>query len=248
MSASNLLRRVMRVSFFLWLGWVFSPPASAQPEWWTLTDMTPEELRAIHEDRAETEKRYRRLVAEGKTEAPEDEAEYGRMAMVYLGSDTPELVPLWHAFKGFAGSFASNPKTKQSLLRAGMSREGAEVIVHYGVYLPQWRQAEGDAWLRAIEPWMEALRAAQADLGEAGYREAVERDEAARLGAYGSLGVEESREYMELWRSQPIRDMTLARLEDLREQVSEEDWEIFRNFLLREIAPHRLWFLPEDLE
>lgn len=225
-----------------------SPPVSAQPEWWTLTDMTPDELRAIHEDRSETEKRYRRLVAEGKVEPPEDESEYGRMAMVYLGSDTPELVPLWHAFKGFAGGFASDPKTKSALRRAGVSEDGADVIVHYGVFLPQWRQAEGDAWLRAIEPWMEALRAAQADLGEVRYREVVDREEAERLGAYGNLGREESREYMELWGSRPIRNMTLARLEDLREQVSEEDWDIFRAFLLREIAPHRLWFVPEDLD
>ena len=228
----------------------FSPPASAQPEWWTLTDMTPEELRAIHEDRAETEKRYRRLVAEGKTEAPEDEAEYGRMAMVYLGSDTPELVPLWRAFDGFAGFFRLMPswhdRAKDELLRYGVSEGGADAVIQYGVFLTDWIQAEIDAASPRIEKWMVALREAQRELGEDRYRQAVEARRASYLGSFGGLGEEESQDLMDLWLSNPVKDLKMARLVDLRQQLSEEDWNTFRGFLLVKIAPSTLLFLKEN--
>lgn len=240
------------LSLILWGGFfAFSSPVVAQTEWWTLTDMTPQELRAFHEDKAAAEARYRRLVMEGHLEAPDDDSAYGKMRMVYIGRDTPELVPLWHAFDGFAGLFRMNPaslsRAKPNLVAAGMSEPGADAVIQYAVYLTDWTQREIDASLPRLQKWMAALRKAKKQLGETRYREAVEHRRAELLGGFVGLSEEESRELMKAWLGDPVRDMKLARLEDLRLQVSDQDWDAFRRFLLENVAPHQLWVQPEEI-
>lgn len=110
-------------------------PDGPSPLWWTLTDeITPRELRAALADPELSRERYADAVAAGYA-APVPEASLRSIRLFYTGALTPELVPMWQAFHGFAapmrGESASRlqAKARFDLKSYGFEAAAVEAIV-----------------------------------------------------------------------------------------------------------------------
>ena len=219
-----------------------SADESIGPEWWTLTDsLTPAELKAIHENPDLHRERYLDAVREGVRDAlPEKRTQ--RINSFFTGELTPELFPMWLAFNGLsvnlyeADSSELNEKTDW-LLSAGFDPSLAERIVQVAVENLEestslGRELHESAWAFAL-----VLAEARSKLGRPVVDQAVKENKLNQIALATSRDSAELASLKAVWERDPIKEVNVETITRLRSELTEEQWQRLRAFLLERIAP-----------
>lgn len=207
------------------------------PFWWTLTDeITPAQLKQRLEQRrvkevSEYQAELKRVTGESSTEPD--------TTWMLSGSEHPELFSLWKTFDSFAFTHklkGNEEPTLPKLVDFGISREAAEAIIAAA----EERNASdlGVVAGKDQEQMHVLLERAREQIGRQAVEEMRWKNDFARLS--GLVG----------WSQEALRDLALRSrrnwraeasipvLVALRQEIGEEQWQLFRRFLLSEVAPH----------
>lgn len=208
------------------------------PYWWTLTDeLSPAELkqrleRRVEARRAEVKAGRRRATAQSVVESP--------VTWSIQGGQEPELFPVWSTFYSFASAHVTDRPREEvvhELVTFGLDPEAAEVIIK-----------------AAEETWA-------SDLSQE-ITEAMLQLRSLRLRAEEQLGPERAKEMWRTndfallseqvgWSQAALRDLVQRSARDwraesavpaivsLRREIGERQWDLFRRYLLVEVASRR---------
>ncbi len=222
--------------------WPGPAPAPDSPYWWSAyPEVSAAALRAELLDREANKRRYQaakkyHLTVSGNIE-PE---EVGLRHLVYVHSaHDPQLIPLWNSFELTAamaqvGEPPWDPGQRlralaRSLSDAGMSEEGTAAVVE----VVRRQQAEeaaldshADAGIRRLE---RALWRAGFFLGEREATRAAYLGDEERLARYSFTPIEQIRRDLPILFGHTYAQAKLDRLVELKERLSDEDWEAFRS-------------------
>ena len=211
--------------------------------WWTLTDeLSPKELRAIHENAELHRVRYLQAVEAGyRDPLPEDRLK--AITSFFTGTMTPELFPLWRAFDAFSTYFYEDDRWEafavapKMLAKYGLEGAVAETIIHYTL-----RQLdESQDLVREFAPdtllLMDLAREAGAKAGLKAVKESLDRRDGELIAEATGRNPAFIARLIETWQRAPIRETAVFILPELRDKLSPADWERFRLFLLKEVAP-----------
>ncbi len=230
-------------------------PSSAQPMdldtpvgsplWWTLTDeITPAQLRSTFRDPQAQIDRYRAAMNAGVAAQNLTEEQLGYIRFYYNTRINPELTPMWLAFDSFANGhldFQGTGHATNALTEFGFGKTAINTILGFATRQTESARKIADEIRSKSKEFVEIQRRAIKDLG--GDRPAIAAVEKAARG--GSLEVLQSdtgksqRELAELraaWRRIPATEAAEALLPQLRQQLTEEDWQRFRRFLLKHVV------------
>ncbi len=208
------------------------------PRWWTLTDeISPAELRAIHEDIELHKERYREAVKAGrKPLLPKQQMEL--LNFFIDGSTHPELFPMWLAFDSFAAGFAFEwDDPRASLAEFGFEGDVLKTIAHISV---EYRreveilQKEIHEDFKAVG---ELVRLGKKNLGEKNFNNARKARDATMLANATGYSVEEVERILEIWEGTRADDFAAQALPLLKEALEPTDWDRFRLYLLEVQAP-----------
>jgi hypothetical protein len=206
------------------------------PYWWTLTDeITPPELMHQLQDPEENRRRYREGMAKGQaTWFPE-----AYLAQHLVSVRTRELWPMWEAFDAFSlrfrGRTGGYAEAATELAAASISRPGAETILA----LAHQHLREEDALIAELGPrqheFAKILTEARKALGER-YRPALETRDIGAFARISGRSEAEISDLMAAWERDPSVEVALRSVQHLKLELSEEDWNRFRGFLLHEVV------------
>lgn len=207
-------------------------------EWWTLTDdITPQELRAIHEDVELHQERYREAARAGiQDRLPEESMEL--LSFYVNGYTHPELFQMWSVFDSFAVGFGYELNDPVgSLVEFGFEGEALATIVEISSAFERQRkilQAKVEAGFEAVS---ELDRLSRENLGPASYKIARHARDANMLAHATGFTVQRVEELLGLWDSTPANDFAARTLPLLRKALGPADWNRFRSYLLTAHAP-----------
>lgn len=238
----------------LLLGLAVGGPAGSQPLdldtpadsplWWTLTDeISPAELREIYLDESGHLKRYREAVIAGLEEPlPPSEAPF--LAFYYHPKMTPELDPMWLAWSFFGHALIrqGDVEVREGLSAYEISPSGIETILVMGHEQYREERALFDAVRKDAEEFhriqreyvirgtVEESRVANREL-----KDALERGDFTLLRQVSGKAPEELARMQEAFDTSPASETAAENLPELREQLSEHDWNVLRRYLLEEV-------------
>lgn len=227
---------------------------SDHPYWWTLTDeLSPQELR---EKLAERHAAVRREAL-----AELEELKKTRGASVYgeeverwflVGSEDAKLFPMWKAFDSFAGGMVVHDEKDEreaKLREFGLNAFAARQVVD----VAEQANEESEELHRQKVREAQRLRELQQDVASRLPAERVRqmnRDEDVDfLAAAAGVPVEELRTLTRRIHSDTGATTAVPALVSLRAAIGEEQWQLFRRYLLEKAAPHSfipLWFSLEE--
>jgi hypothetical protein len=222
--------------------WTPFPPPVDSPYWWTLTDdISPAELRQALQDRDANRQRFRRAMerSRGKNREMVTEQQVHEVSSYIDGDLYPELIPMYVAFDSYAGRFESGPDFREEnvtlLTKHGMT---ATAITHLRRVVSDY-SARRNALTSEIGPLgfelMEALRELPRSDRERIHRALFGGDLRA-LARLTGREVEWIATRHAAWRRDAVADTSIPVLRRLRADLSHDDWQAFRRFLLIEIA------------
>lgn len=239
------------------------PEVADSPLWWTLTDeLTPQELYTILNDEQLHNQRYRKAIADGHR-PPLPEKRVASVTSFLDGSLTPELITFWHAFRAFAGRFygegreAYLARAPDELAGYGLSEDSASKIISYAVRYSDDSQAVVERLRPEIEAALEILREvlkqmdradfdeaafamireANTSIGKASRSETVLARNAAMFAEMTGRDPDLVARLLHAWVRPVVREHIVPALRLLRVEIPEDEWERFRRFLFKEIAP-----------
>lgn len=222
--------------------WTPFPPPADSPYWWTLTDdVSPAELRHALQDREANRQRFRRAAERGKHGATVTEQKIHEVSSYLDGELYPELIPMYVAFDSYAGRFEAGPDfreenvsllTKHGMTAAGMAHLRREV----SDYSARRSELTNELGPPGVE-LMNALRALPQSMSKR-IEEALVDGDVHELARLTGRDVDWIATRHAAWRRDPVADASLPVLRRLRADLSLEDWQAFRRFLLIEIASH----------
>jgi len=215
--------------------------------WWTLTDeITPDELRAELQSREKSRERLRAAIEAGlHREVPEERI--AELGFFIEGGLTPQLVPLWEAFDSWASPLDYLPgweeTLRQHLVDCQLSEGGAaQVMAVSHDHNLRTAKIMDRLGTRASRFFAEVLRPARERLGRAGGNAAVKDREYGRLAAIAGKRAAEVEELHEAWNTDPAAEAALESIKELRQILSDSDWNGLRACLLmttaRDISRH----------
>jgi hypothetical protein len=206
--------------------------------WWTLTDeLTPQELRAIHEDVELTRERYREAVNAGEKEFMPEER-LARLDFYIDGSTHPELFQMWSVFDAFASGFEiPEVDPRASLAEFGFEGEVLDTIVSFSS--DYWREKKilMERLMREAQPVLAFFRLGRESLGEEVFDAAYEAEDLIVMAGATGLSVDQVEEIIEAGRRTPADDYAAEALPPLKELLKPDDWDRFRSYLLKVKAP-----------
>lgn len=208
------------------------------PRWWTLSDeITPKELRAIHEDRELQKELYREAVRAG-TRDPLPEKRMERLHFFIDGSMRPELFQMWSVFDAFAISFGSEmAQPRASLAEFGFEGQVLEEIVQFCSDYWRQRQVLMTKLMEEAQPALEFVRLGREALGEEDFKAANEAEDTTRLAAATGFSVKQIEEIFETRGRTPVQGFAAQALPLLKDILEPADWNRFRLYLLEVQAP-----------
>lgn len=212
--------------------------------WWTLTDeLSPEELRAIYEDAELHRVRYRQAAEAGYREPlPEDRLK--AITEFVTGSMTPELFPMWLAFDAFSAHFHGEnrweafAKAPTQLAKYGIDDPAAQSIIDSA--LRQLDESQALARELASDTLLFVALAREAKANKVGARtlnESIARGDPNTIALATGHSPAVVAKLMKTWRREPVRETIVVILPELKSKLSNANWERFRLFLLKEVAP-----------
>lgn len=204
--------------------------------WWTLTDeITPQELRAIHEDIELHKERYLEAVKAG-TRRPKKHMEL--VNFFIDGSTHPELYQMWSAFEAFAITFGfEETDPRASLAEFGFEGEVLEKIVNISSEFCRDREILQMKVEELFIDVIEFARLSKASLGERNTSIAVKAKDVTMLANATGYSGERVEELLELWEQTPATDFAAQTLPLLKEVLGPTDWNRFRLYLVEVQAP-----------
>lgn len=206
------------------------------PYWWTLTDeITPAELRGRLQRRVTAERQrlqadIERRAAGGSTNVPLDRDWELR------GRETPELFPVFTAFESFALTHYDwmGENTVQELIGFGISPEAAHQIViaaeerRASDVMKQIADAQSE--LRELSSW------AEDKIGTEAVWEMRRRNDFAQFSKLVGWSQESLRDLVRLAYCHWWGAASVPVLVELRKALGEEQWDLFRKYLLEKVA------------
>lgn len=214
-------------------------PASS-PVWWTLTDeITPQELRRIYGDPKDSQRRYLLAVEKGLVEpVPPERLE--ELVFFQHGGQSPELLPMSEAFTLFALRLKYRPSWPEAgekgLGEFGISHGGEKMILEEAKRFAVEVDAMMDELKEEQGAFLDIMRRALERLGPRGLDRALEARDVATLSIAAGTPVPETRRLMEAWETEPSAEVSATTLPRLKDELTPEDWEAFRRYLLLEVA------------
>lgn len=249
-------RRCSAMAFALLLGVLGWVPAGAQPMdldtparsplWWTLTDeISPAELRKEFRDPDAHLARYLEAVEAGVPTQPLNDEALTYLSFYYNRSMTPELTPMWLAFDAFAGGHVEligEAHATDNLAAFGFGPTAIDTILLFGTRLTRETQEiveeVGPRSVRFSEIQQRAIEARGGDRkAYASVTRATEAQELDLLLPHAGVPRDELADLRAAWRRHPVTETAEKLLPELRQQLTEEDWERFRRFLLEHVVP-----------
>ncbi len=213
-------------------------PQAEEARWWTLTDeITPQELRAIHEDTELHKERYREAVEEGtQSLLPKEQME---LLTHYIDGNThPELFQMWQVFSSFAAGFVFDEvDPRVSLIEFGFEGEVLETIVRSSREFWRDRQILQEKVAEEFKAVAELARLSKENLGQKNYKVAIKAKDANMLANATGYSVENVEKLLDLWGQTPSADFTAQTLPLIKKVLGPSDWERFRLYLLEVQAP-----------
>lgn len=218
--------------------------AGASPLWWTLTDeLSPTELRALHENVELHRERYAEASDAGYRHILGEPSSVVQVKFFYDGSLHPELVPMWMAFNAFSYRFHEegrpnyHEEAPAALADYGIEGEAQEKVLAVALRFLDESQ-ELVSQLRGEQlAFGEILREAQERLDRDVYREAVASRDASLLARVTARDPARVERLMRVWERNPITERAVVSLRMLKAELEPADWARLRRFLLLEIAP-----------
>ncbi len=218
------------------------PETTEDARWWTLTDeITPEELRAIHEDVELHKERHRKAVEAG-IQPPKPKQQMELLNFFIDGNTHPELFQMWLVYSSFAAGFvydAGDPR--ESLAEFGFEGEVLETIVRLSTEFWREREILQEKVEEEFKAVRELIRLSKEKLGQENYEVAIKAKDATMLANATGYSVEKVEKLLKLWREEtPAEDLTVQTLPQIKKVLGPTDWERFRSYLLEVRAPNML--------
>ncbi len=214
-----------------------SPFWSSDSHYWlTLSDsLTPAELRAALMSPAEHQRRYQEAATIGRVEPVEN---LGRVSYCVIGSLTPELFRAAEVFEMFSYRSVGHPTwpedTRERLSAYDLSDEGIDAVLTLAERNWNERSSLMDELRPQKEEFLSVLRKAKEELGPASYGAAARDVEV--LSRVSGRPASEITSLLAAWHRDP-EEVSIRNLVGLSKALSASDWNGFRAFLLREVAP-----------
>lgn len=221
---------------------------SDHPYWWTLTeDLSPQELRQKLQERQSAVRQEARTELEKlKTAAGKSTTQPEEVDLWFLrGDEHPELFPAWSAFYSFAATmmgFDEKDEREAELKELGLSAFAVRQIVDSAARVAE----EAEEFHREGVSEAQGLRKLLDDVASRLPAERVRQMKAANdvdfLAAAAGVPVDEVRKLTLRIHRDPVARAAVPAIVSLRAAIGEEQWQLFRRYLLKEVAPHK--FLP----
>lgn len=215
-------------------------PASS-PLWWTLTDeITPQELRRIYGDPKDSQRRDLLAVEKG-LKRPVSPERLKELLFFQDGSQSPELLPMWEAFDIFASRFGYRWNWEErgpaALREHGISARGVETIVGVSHRHNRRVAALTEEIRDGTHDFLDLQRRAEPVVGEEGLNRALDERDVVTLSVAVGVSVPAVSRLMADWEIDPGAATAEELLPELKAELSAEDWERFRHFLLADVSP-----------
>ncbi|MGH9382033.1 MAG: hypothetical protein ACRD2Z_15675 [Thermoanaerobaculia bacterium] len=225
------------------------------PLWWTLTDeISPEQLKALYSDRSLSLARYDDAVEAGLAQPLPDSGERSRACLIFYRNAqlTPELEPMWNAFRAFYNAHLDREfhgdeyvdAIPHRLQEFGISPQGANVIVAAAISteaevkrrLPEFIPKLSEATLLIDEIYSNPTRAASAPPVDQ-FRDAMEARDYAMVAGVTGRPESEIRELVDSYANWNVPyELVAEALPALKKSLSEPDWQGFRRYLLETVV------------
>ncbi len=213
------------------------PPNS--PYWWTLTDdLSPQDLRRIHRDRRGHIERFQAATAAGLEQPLGIEALEG-LSVYYNALQSPELTPMWEALDVFAGDHLEIDGAEfvtEAMTRHGISATGRELIVEMSkLYILERDGSIGEV-RDDTQAFVELQKKVSASHGKGRLKSALANADHQFFAREGGIPESRARQLFEAWKTDPISNTAVGTLTALRDQLTTEDWQGLRRYLLQDIV------------
>ena len=248
-------RRGLATAFAFLLGVLGWAPADAQPldldipvespMWWTLTDeISPAELRKEFRDPDAHLARYREAVEVGAPTQPLTDEALTYLSFYYNRRVTPELTPMWLAFDAFAGGhleLIGDAHATDHLTAFGFGPTAIDTILLFATRLTRETQEiveeVGPRSIRFVEIQRRAIRTRGGDRkAYAAVTRAARAGDLDLLLPHAGVPRAELAELRAAWKRSPLTETAEKLLPELRQRLTEEDWERLRRFLLEHVV------------
>lgn len=215
------------------------------PLWWTLTDeISPAELRSAFRDPEAHLRRYQEALAAGVASQELNDEALSYLSFYYNRRLTPELTPLWLAFDAFAGGhleLLGAAHATDTLTAFGFGRTAIDTILLYATRL--LRETEGiveEVGSRSMK-FVKIQRRAIEDLGgdrraNALVRRAAKQGDLDLLLPSADVSRSQLADLRAAWLRHPLTETAEKLLPELRQQLSEDNWQQLRRFLLEHVV------------
>lgn len=188
---------------------------------------------------AENRRRYREAM-QGGTAPRVSEDGLAKVTIYLSGDQSPELTPMWDAFDAFALRFPGRgtgyPEAAGELEESGVSRAGIETILAIIHQHLRQRDALGEELGPMQRAFAEILGQTRAALGD-GFERSRHSQDVKTLAGIAGRSEAEVAELMAAWERDPGVEVSLESIRQLKLELSREDWDRLRAFLLNEVAP-----------
>lgn len=227
---------------------------SDHPYWWTLTDeLSPQELREkLAERHAAIRREAQSRLEDLKGAAGESSTEKQEVQLWFLsGSEDAKLYPMWSAFEAFAVSMMVHDEKDEreaKLKKFGLSAFAARQVVDFAVQADD----ESEELYRQNGREAQRLRKLKQDVASRlpaeQVRQMKDNEDVDFLASAAGVPVEELRTLVRRVHRDPGATAAVPALVSLRAAIGEEQWQLFRRYLLEEVAPYKHVPLTYSLE
>lgn len=226
---------------------------SDHPYWWTLTDeLSPQELRQKLEERQAEIRREARAELEKLRSAGDSDGKDAEITLWFISGDVnPELLPAWSAFFAFSASMVGHDEKDEreaELKDFGISAFAARQIVDSAAQVDEdAREVFGEGFERA-KRLRKLLDDVAARLPKEQVREMRSSNDVDFLAAATGVPVKEVHDLTLRIHRDPAATASVPALVSLRATIGEEQWQLFRRYMLQEVAPYKHVPLTYSLE
>lgn len=213
------------------------------PYWWTLTDeLTPQELRdALAERHAAIRKEAQAQLDQLKAAGDDSSTEEHEVELWFLsGNEHAKHFPMWHAFDSFAMSMMGHDekdRREADLREFGLSEFAARQVVDQAEQADQESEELHRQKVREAQPLRKLKQEVAARLPAEQLRQMKANDDVEFLASAAGVPVEELRTLLRRSQRHTGATTTVPALVSLRAAIGEEQWQLFRRYLLEKVAP-----------
>lgn len=227
---------------------------SDHPYWWTLTDeLSPQELRdKLAKRHAAVRQEARAQLEDLKRAAGASSTEEQEVELWFLsGNEHAKLFPMWHAFDSFAVSMVvhdEKDRQEAELREFGLSEFAARQVVDFAARANEEAEELHRQNVREGQRLWKLKQEVRSRLPAEQVRQMKVNEDVDFLASAAGLPVEELRSLIRRVHRDPGATTAVSALVSLRAAIGEEQWQLFRRYLLEKVAPYSHTPLSYSLE